>query len=250
MKNRLFLILVSLWMLQSCGDLFSTAEVSAKPDSIHQYGNLLKKTKETAYLMTEKLIGPDNAKTEMTVTRKNIVFKFQRDSVGDNGDSLFVFRMVVSNVKTGEPDMERLFLAKFEESSIQYTSLPNETGPRFFLLKTASGEADNLQASSNFFQTLPSVLLTKSEWKKNRGRFKFDCKIAKLDTLVHKNGLEETWLVKETVSYGSQQVMSGSFWYGKSGMLKSVQIWEGFDFRNSLGKPQGEYKIERTFTLI
>ena len=237
-------------MLQSCGDLFSTAEVSPKPESLHHYGTLLKKTGETEYLMTEMLVGRGGAETERVLSRKKITFQFQQDSVGENGDSLFIFRMSVSDFNTGEIDMETLFLAKFEESSIQYALPQKEEGPRFFLLKTSAVQADSLSGDLHFFQALPSHLFNQLQWTKTRADFTFDRKIIKLDTIIYRNKLEETWLVRENVTFGSQHIMSGSFWYGKSGMLKSVQTWDKFDYRNTLGKSLGYYKIERSFNLI
>ncbi len=114
------------------------------------------------------------------------------------------------------PEFENTFIARFSESAISYAPVSSQSGPKVFLFKVAAESDDDV-----FFLALPTLLL-KGEMSKTTtiDNFIFSRSITGLDTIEHKNVYEEAWVVDEIASYGEQVVMSGTYWYGRSGLLR------------------------------
>jgi hypothetical protein len=238
-----FLILFSL-VLSGC-EWFSTASVAPRPESLNQYQDIIKDS--LVYKMEEVQQKQGSWLSDSILTRKKVIFDYVKDSIA-GGQELAYIRMSIQSWKEEEQEAESFFLVKVEEDSIQYAPAEGTTGPKLFLLKVSADSSE----PENYFHLL-SLLAPASRWIDNSGPLEFSRKIPKpvvLDTLEYNRRLEETWVIEEEVTYGSQTLMQGKYWYGNSGLLQCTQTWPGLDFRKGFGESQGKRQVVRKFFLL
>ncbi|MBF0433306.1 MAG: hypothetical protein HQK83_18655 [Fibrobacteria bacterium] len=234
-----FLFLITCWFWTACDD--NTLFI-AKPESLNHYTSLFSEGDRVNYTLEEYMETPDSSQS-LKITTKTVSFLLNGSQISD-GDTLMDITMKIFPENSDSPEFENNFTAHFTESSITYTPVTRQNGPRVFLFKTSEPTNTN-----EFYLALPALLLKSEASTRTLGSFSFSRSITRLDTISYKNNREESWVVEETVKYNSQTVMTGLYWYGHSGLLKSRQHWQNLDVRDKQGQHFSLFNIIRECKL-
>jgi len=243
MRFILGLVIVCIF---NCGDEPTKAPFVSKPEELNSFKARFDSLGSLEYKLEESLLSAaSKSGTPKLINKKKISFQMLGDTI-IGVDTLTRIKMEVLNWITGDKEFGRQFLAGFEETSIEVKPLNPSSGPKLFLMKVSQANSEE----DGFFRILPLLTLGYGVWSENRGNFLFEREITGLDTIKFDDQRQECWVVNEKVMFNSKKVVSGTFWYGSSGLIKSEQTWEHLDMRSLSGQQQGINKILRTLTML
>lgn len=230
---RYYLVGAALLAFAGC-DLFSTREFRPKPSEIRVLPGLSKVGDSVAFRATEAVWIADASSPEKTLSRRRLIFAFEKDSIA-GADTLKLLALTVREDSSGALVEQGRRLVRFGAQGISLSGGETGGGARWFPLKTAA--SGNPVVDTGTFPALPALLI--EGWSETvfLGILTVKREQTTVDTLSYRGHSEEAWGVSETVLDGTRQVAKGRFWYGASGLLKAEQTWEGFGWRGDNGSP-------------
>ncbi len=243
---KYYLILGGIsFLLCSCGDMFSTTPVVPRPVNINDYSKKLQNKGSLNYQVTESFVKSQGS-SDTSYLNYNLQFKHISDSLIQS-ESVAKISMISTSNLDDNPLWEKSIYVYFNQSQIEAfsDSLLGNMGPRLFYL--GSVDSNNITQFTN-----PLPLLAEGDgpltFKKNL--FEISRQLEKIDTVVYKNGLEESWVIQENWKIAGETVQEAHYWFGKSGLLKCIQKFDLIRSSNSAGQFEGKGQLVREFQLL
>jgi hypothetical protein len=216
-----------LILLFGC-DPFSTRSLAFKPSDVRALQGPTHPGDSAVFRVRESLFDPKRGVDISLQADKRVTFVFLKDSA-EGGDTLKAYTMRVTDFRGGALIEQGLRLLALRDGV--ELRLPGRGGAaRFFPMKVSATAED-----SGGFQALPPVFAGGLAWSGPLGIFAVTREISGVDTLDFGGHLEESWRVAEKVMDGTKLAAHGDYWYGASGLLKAVETWDDFDYRNNAG---------------